>query len=178
MRLFALLLAQAVLAAGGGPKPADLELRSGAFQPGGWIPERHSCEGKDLSPPLSWSGPPEGTRSFALIMDDPDAPPGVWVHWVLYDIPGNVTGLKEGLARRKTLPDGARQGVSWGVEEFDRLGYYGPCPPPGSPHRYSFRLYALDKAPGLAPKATKARLLEAMEGHILGQAELTGLYKR
>lgn len=155
-----------------------LDIKSPAFGPNGSIPRKHACDGQDVSPQLSWSGVPKEARSLALIMDDPDAPPGTWVHWVLYDLPASVAKLEEGLPKKETLSNGAKQGLCWGVEDFDRVGYYGPCPPPGSPHRYFFKLYALDKVLDLAPKADKAQLLKAMEGHILAQAELVGLYKR
>lgn len=155
-----------------------LELKSPAWKAGDFIPRKHSCQGPDLSPALAWTGSPQGTQSFALIMDDPDAPVGTWVHWVLYDLPPTLAGLPEGLAKKEALPDGSKQGLCWGVEEFDRFGYAGPCPPPGQTHRYSFRLYALDRLLGLPPKASKAEVLKAMKGHVLGQAELTGLYKR
>ncbi len=154
------------------------QIKSTAFKPKATIPKRHTCEGEDVSPALSWSGAPEGTRSFAIIMDDPDAPPGTWVHWVLYDLPADLGGLGEGVPKKETLDNGANQGLGWGVESFSRVGYYGPCPPPGSPHRYFFKLYALDQTLGLPPKATKPDLLKAMQGHILGQAELVGLYQR
>jgi Raf kinase inhibitor-like YbhB/YbcL family protein len=156
----------------------SLELRSPAFTAGAYIPKNHACEGEDNSPALSWSGAPKGTKSFAIIMDDPDAPPGTWVHWVLYDIPGDKTGLAENFPKTETLPDGSKHGACWGVSEFDRHGYYGPCPPPGKVHHYSFRLYALDKVLGLPQKTTKAALVKAMSGHVLGQAEIIGLYKR
>ena len=155
-----------------------MELTSKAFKAKAGIPKRHSCEGEDLSPALSWTGLPAKTQSLALIMDDPDAPPGTWVHWVLYDLPSDLGGLDEGIAKRESLPNGAKQGLCWGVDEFDRVGYYGPCPPPGKPHRYFFKLYALDKKLGLPARATKAALIEAMQGHIAGQAELVGLYQR
>lgn len=154
------------------------QLTSSAFQTGTPIPKRHACEGADVSPALSWSNAPKGTRSFALIMDDPDAPPGTWVHWVLYDIPADKTALPENLPKTESLPDGSKQGACWGVWDFSRRGYYGPCPPPGKVHHYSFRLYALDQALDLPAETTKATLLKAMSGHVLGQAELVGLYKR
>jgi len=156
----------------------EFALTAKAFQPNARIPKPHTCDGKDVSPALTWSGPPAGTKSFALIMDDPDAPPGTWVHWVLYDLPANTQSLDEGIPENETLPNGAKQGLCWGVDDFSRVGYYGPCPPPGKPHRYFFKLYALDRMLGLPPKATKAQAMSAMEGHILAQAELVGLYQR
>lgn len=151
------------------------KLFSDAFFAGDVIPLRHTCEGKDLSPPLTWGDPPEGTQSFALICDDPDAPAGDWVHWLLYDIPAQVRGLPQGVEKDPELSDGSRQGRNG----FGRLGYAGPCPPRGrGAHRYFFTLYALDTVLGLPPAATKQDLLAAMEGHILAQAELMGRFER
>ncbi|GAB4479827.1 MAG: YbhB/YbcL family Raf kinase inhibitor-like protein [Anaerolineae bacterium] len=151
-----------------------LTLTSTAFTEGGTIPRDHTCDGADRSPPLSWSGTPAGTAVFALICDDPDAPVGTWDHWVIWDIPGDAVGLPEGVAPLDTLPDGARQGRNgWGTN-----GYRGPCPPHGKPHRYYFRLYALDASLGLPPGATKSQLLRAIKGNILAQAELMGRYGR
>lgn len=160
----------------GGIKP--MELKSSAFENGAVIPERHACRGTDISPSLSWSGAPKGTKSFALIMDDPDAPPGVWVHWVVYAIPPTATRLPEEVPHIAVLPDGTKQGVSGGVSRFSELGYGGPCPPPGPAHRYVFKIYALDVKLGLPPKATKFQVEEAMKGHILARGELVGLYQR
>lgn len=151
-----------------------MELTSSAFAPGEPIPMQYTCDGEDLSPPLTWENAPAGTEGFALISDDPDAPGRTWVHWVLYAIPPSATGLEEGVPTSETLPDGAVQGTN----DFNRIGYGGPCPPPGSPHRYFFKLYALDATLSLAPGATKQELLEAMEGHILAEAELMGTYQR
>ena len=151
-----------------------LKLTSTAFEPNGVIPQKYTCEGKDESPPLRWSGFPSGTKSFALICDDPDAPVGTWVHWVVYDIPPEAQELAEGLPKTETLPNGVKQGIT----DFRRVGYGGPCPPPGSFHRYFFKLYALDTKPNLPPKQTKQQLLKAMEGHILAQVERIGHYKR
>ena len=128
----------------------------------------------DVSPPLNWSEAPAGTRSFALICEDPDAPAGTWVHWVIYHLPVTAIELPEMVTPTAELPDGARQGLN----DFRRVGYGGPCPPPGRPHRYFFKLYALDNEPDLKPRATKADLLRAMQGHILGQAQLVGTYQR
>lgn len=155
-----------------------MEIRSAAFNPGGPIPRRYSCEAEDVSPPLSWSGLPAGTKALALIMEDPDAPPGTWVHWVLYDLPADLKGLAEGCLKTELLPDGAKHGLCGGVDRFDSIGYQGPDPPPGRPHRYFFKLYALKEKLGLAPRATKAQVLKAMRGRILGQAELVGTYRR
>ncbi|MBI4224175.1 MAG: YbhB/YbcL family Raf kinase inhibitor-like protein, partial [Deltaproteobacteria bacterium] len=117
-------------------------------------------------------------KSFALIMDDPDAPPGTWVHWIIYDLPAKTASLPEGVAKTAEGPNGSKQGLVWGVESFSRVGYYGPCPPPGKPHRYYFKLYALDAPLNLPAKATKPQVEAKMKGHILGQAALMGTYGR
>lgn len=153
-------------------------LTSPAFKHGEAIPKVHTCEGKDPSPQLDWTGAPPGTKSFALIMDDPDAPVGLWVHWVLYDIPGGLSGLPANLPKTERVLGEAKHGASWGVDSFSRTGYGGPCPPPGKPHRYVFKLFALDKALGLPPGATASEATKAMEGHVLGRAELIGLFER
>lgn len=155
-----------------------MKLFSSSFGDRDRIPKRHTCDGEDLSPELAWSDPPPGAKSLALVMDDPDAPGGTWVHWVLYDLPPQAGRLSAGLPKNESLANGARQGACWGVERFDRVGYHGPCPPPGKPHRYVFTLYALDKQLGLAPRASKDDLLKAMSGRVLAQASLTGLYGR
>jgi Raf kinase inhibitor-like YbhB/YbcL family protein len=152
----------------------NLQVTSSAFAEGQSIPKKHTCDDKDVSPPLKWSGAPVLTQSFALIADDPDAPVGTWVHWVLYDMPAATSELTEGVERSQQLPSGARQGIN----DFHRLGYGGPCPPPGKPHRYCFKLYALDQVLGLKPGATKQELLKAMEGHVLAEAQLMGTYQR
>lgn len=151
-----------------------MELTSPAFDEGETIPARHTCDGEDLSPPLEWTGVPEETVSLALIVDDPDAPAGTWVHWVIYGLSPGQGGLPESVPAAESGPDDARQGRN----DFQRLGYGGPCPPADGPHRYFFKLYALDADPGLEPGATKDRLLEAMEGHVLAEAELMGRYRR
>jgi Raf kinase inhibitor-like YbhB/YbcL family protein len=111
-------------------------------------------------------------------MEDPDAPGGTWVHWVIYDVPATAGALPEGVAAEETLPDGSMQGSSWGVDEFERVGYGGPCPPPGKPHRYVFTAYALARTAGLAPRATKDELLQAIKGKVLAKAQLVGVYGR
>ena len=151
-----------------------LKLTSTAFQPGATIPEEFTCDGPDVSPALAWTDPPADTHTFALIMDDPDAPVGTWVHWVLYDLPPNTRDLAEGVPKQEELPNGTRQGRN----DFRRIGYGGPCPPSGPAHRYFFKLYALDSKTNLKPGATKAELEKAMKGHILTQAELMGRYQR
>lgn len=151
-----------------------MTLTSAAFVPNDRIPSQYTCDAEDASPPLSWSGAPSGVKSFALICDDPDAPVGTWVHWVLWNIPGDTNLLQEKLPKKDKLPNGARQGIT----DFKRPGYGGPCPPPGKPHRYFFKLYALDTMLDLPAKSTKAKLEEAMKGHILSEAQLLGIYSR
>ena len=151
-----------------------LTMKSGVFQEGGWIPSRYTCDGKDLSPNLSWSGVPEGAKSFALICEDPDAPAGTWTHWVIFNIPLRVTGLPIGVPPTRELADGTRQGIN----DFHRIGYGGPCPPKGPAHRYFFILYALDTKLTLKPGITRQELLRAMRGHVLAKTRLMGRYKR
>jgi len=161
-----------------GSKKMHFELFSSAFKNGEAIPAKYTPDGDDVSPPLAWKGAPKRTKSLALVMDDPDAPPGTWVHWVIYDISARQTSLPEGLPKKEVLSSGARQGKCWGVDRFERMGYWGPQPPPGKSHHYSFRLYAMDKKPVLTDGATKFDLLKAAEGHILAETELIGLYGR
>ncbi len=167
------LLVALWLGAMGGSTMA-FELRSPAFPAGGEIPVQYTCDGADLSPPLRWSDPPEKTKSFALIADDPDAPGGTWVHWLVYGMPAALRELPEGVPARGTVPGIGPQGVN----DFRKAGYGGPCPPRGPVHRYFFKLYALDTDLPLPSRKTKADLLKAIEGHVLGQAELMGRYKR
>jgi Raf kinase inhibitor-like YbhB/YbcL family protein len=150
------------------------ELTSSAFKSGDPIPRRYTCEGEDLSPPLHWGVPPAATKSFVMIADDPDAPVGTWVHWVIYDLPLDLRGLTEGVPTKDRLPDGALQGLN----DFKRVGYGGPCPPPGKPHRYYFTLYALDVTLNLKPRATKAQVLDSCKGHVLAEAQLMGRFGR
>ena len=157
-------------------RQATIELRSEAFSEGRPIPARHTGDGEDLSPPLSWSGLPEGARELALIADDPDAPSGDWVHWVVYKIPVNVKALKEGVPRSQELSELA--GALQGRNSRGTTGYHGPAPPPGKPHRYFFKLYALDAGLDLKPGLTKEELLGAISGHILAQGQLMGTYQR
>jgi Raf kinase inhibitor-like YbhB/YbcL family protein len=152
----------------------SIQLTSSAFSAGETIPKKFTCDGPDLSPKLTWSPPPSDTQSFALIMDDPDAPMGTWVHWVLFDLPANTQELPEGVAKQEQLASGARQGRN----DFGKIGYGGPCPPSGKPHRYFFKLYALDVKLGLKAGATKADVEGTMKGHIRAQAELIGKYGR
>jgi Raf kinase inhibitor-like YbhB/YbcL family protein len=151
-----------------------LAISSSSFPAEGNIPSKYTCDGGDVSPALSWTGAPAGTQSFALIADDPDAPAGTWTHWVLFDLPASTTGLPEGVSQSDELPGGGRQGQN----DFRKTGYGGPCPPPGKPHRYFFKLYALDQKLNLKPGSSKQELEQAMHGHILGKAELMGKYRR
>jgi Raf kinase inhibitor-like YbhB/YbcL family protein len=154
--------------------PDPIQLRSPAFRHGDVIPRAHTCEGEDLSPPLFWTGIPMERRSLALVCDDPDAPRGTWVHWVLYNLPGETVELSPGVPGVPELPSGARQGRN----DSGELGYSGPCPPPGKPHRYYFRLYALDIMLSLPHGVSRAELEEAMADHILAQGALMGIYQR
>jgi len=148
------------------------EISSPAFAKGEAIPSDFSCDGRDVSPALTWTEPPAGTQSFALIMDDPDAPMGTWVHWVIFNIPASTRNLTEGTPTDPQLSDGSLQGKT----SAGSSGYHGPCPPSGT-HRYFFKLYALDTVLSLSSKADKKELLAAMEGHILANAELMGTFK-
>lgn len=146
------------------------KLESTDFKEGGIIPMRHTCDGEDYSPNLSWGIGPEGTQSFILIMDDPDAPMGTWDHWVLYNIPADCTGFPEGAKQ-------FRREIKSGLNSWNKLGYGGPCPPDRE-HRYFFKLYALDKELDLGEGATKQEVEVAMQGHILAEAQLMGRYNR
>jgi len=151
-----------------------LELSSNSFSSGGAIPVQFTCDGEDRSPELHWSKPPAGTKSHALIADDPDAPVGTWVHWVLFNLPAGTQSLPEGVPKKAALENGALQGTN----DFGNLGYGGPCPPPGKPHRYFFKLYALDSVLSLKSGAKKADVERLMKGHILAQGEYMGRYGR
>lgn len=152
----------------------SLGLFSRAFNHNETIPKKHTADGDDKSPPLDWKGVADNTKSFVLICDDPDAPGGTWDHWVLYDIPGEKNEVEEGIPTTEKVWGIASQGVN----DFGNLGYGGPAPPPGDPHRYVFRLYAVDGATGLEPGATKEQVLKAIEDKITAEAELIGLYQR
>ena len=152
----------------------EMEITSTAFQAGETIPTRYSCDGQDISPALSWSGVPEGTQSFALILDDPDAPGGTFTHWVIFNIPAETLELEEARPTSPQLPNGALQGRN----SFGAIGYGGPCPPQGTLHHYHFVIYALDETLDLTAGASKAQVLNAMQGHILAQAEIIGTYQR
>jgi Raf kinase inhibitor-like YbhB/YbcL family protein len=156
--------------------PVGLSLTSSAFREAGAIPGQYTCDGADRSPPLAWSGVPEGTITLALLADDPDAPGGTWVHWVLYDVPATLSGLPEAVATVER-PSGLAGAVQ-GRNDFGRLGYGGPCPPPGPAHRYVFTLVALATKVGLGPGASKQQVDRAMSGHVLATAQLVGTYAR
>ena len=149
------------------------QLRTNVFERA-VIPKKFTCEGPDVSPAFEWTGAPIETACFALIMDDPDAPGGSWVHWVLYNIPPDELGLPEGLKKKLLLKNGAQQGRN----DFGKIGYNGPCPPRGSEHRYVFKLYALDSKINLAPGTTKSQLEGAIRGHVLAQTDLIGKFQR
>ncbi len=151
-----------------------LQLWSTAFDDGGVIPERFTCEGEDVSPPLLWKGAPSDTRSFAILCEDPDAPRGRFVHWVLYNLPVDATELAEGVPPSPELPSGARHGTT----DFGRVGYGGPCPPPGRPHRYVFTCLALRTVAGIEPGVTIDDLRAALHDDVLASATLTGLFGR
>ncbi|MEB3827685.1 YbhB/YbcL family Raf kinase inhibitor-like protein [Phormidium sp. CCY1219] len=150
-----------------------MEFKSPAFFIGNTLPSKYTCDGEDISPPLSWGTPPEGTSSFTLIVEDPDAPNRSFTHWLVYDIPANIRHLPEGVPTESSLDRGGVQGKN----DFGKVGYGGPCPPSGT-HRYFFKLYALDSLLSLAPGASKAEVKAAMEGHILTAVELMGRYAK
>lgn len=149
-------------------------LTSPSFQANEAIARKYTCDGTDVSVPLDWTDPPQGTKSFTLMVEDPDAPSGTWVHWLIYDIPPNVRQLEEGIPAEAVLDDGSKQGVN----DFRNIGYGGPCPPRGPAHHYVFKLYALNAMTHLKPAAGREDLLRALSGHVLEQTSLTGLYKR
>jgi Raf kinase inhibitor-like YbhB/YbcL family protein len=172
------ILASLALACGNGepevPPGAEFGVESSAFAEGEVIPLRYTCDGDDVSPPISWEAPPPDTRSFALVVHDPDAPMGTWYHWILYNIPADVRQLPEDIPSAATVAGVGIQGTnSWG-----RPGYGGPCPPVSSEHRYFFALYALDTELALAPGADRDGLVEAMTGHILARGQLMGRFSR
>jgi Raf kinase inhibitor-like YbhB/YbcL family protein len=152
----------------------NIQITSTAFAEGQPIPDQYTCTGLDVSPPLTWSNAPAGTKSFALIADDPDAPMGTWVHWVIYNLPPATSSLAENTPPSPELPNGAKQGIN----DFGKTGYGGPCPPRGKPHHYHFKIYALDTLLNLPAGATKQELLKAMSGHVLAEGELVGTYQR
>ena len=149
-------------------------LRSTAFENGGEISGKFTCDGADLSPALNWEAVPADAHSLALIADDPDAPVGTWTHWIIWNIPAKATALQEGVPKVEVLENGAHQGMN----DFRRIGYGGPCPPPGKPHRYFFKLFALDAGLDLKAGANRKELEFAMKGHVLSEAKWMGRYKR
>lgn len=176
LALLLLLLCAGCLVQGEGGRgpPPTLEVTSGAFPPGGQIPVAFTCDGANISPPISWSAVPQGTAAIALLFTDPDAPSGTFVHWVVYNIPPGTGGLSAGTPGGNILPAGSLQGTN----DMGRAGYGGPCPPGGKPHHYHFTVYALDTPLNL-PGTRDGRMLEgAMAGHILARGEITGLYQR
>jgi Raf kinase inhibitor-like YbhB/YbcL family protein len=154
--------------------PMTITIRSAGFADDQSIPQKYTCDGEDVSPSLSWDNAPDGTKSFALICDDPDAPSGTWVHWVIYDLSAGTRELPEAIPAKEEVLSGARQGTN----DFKRIGYGGPCPPKGNAHRYYFKLYALDSVLNLKAGATKGDVENAMKGHALGEGTIMGTYKR
>lgn len=167
--LLLLLVGRAPLRAQSTP----FSITSTSFPNGSVIPKQFSCDGPDVSPQLSWTEPPAGTMSFALLVDDPDAPAGNWNHWVIWNLPGSARMVPEGVSKSRRLPDGSEQGLN----DFRKIGYNGPCPPANKPHHYHFRLFALEKKLTLPGDAGKPELERAMKGHILAQAEWTGTFQ-
>ncbi len=151
-----------------------LSLKSSTVEAGSTIPRIYTCDGRDISPPLRWENAPPGTKGFAMVCDDPDAPMGTWVHWVIYCIPADSDRLAEAIPATEKLENGTLQGSN----DFGRIGYGGPCPPRGKPHRYFFRLYALDTELSIRSGLTKKALLKEIEGHVLETAQLYGVYGR
>jgi hypothetical protein len=177
--LLAVVCLAAVLTAGcksqeASPVEITLSLSSTAFHDGSTIPDKYTCQREDISPPLSWSKPPAGTRSLALIMDDLDSSGGRFTHWVIFNIPADVRELPEAVSIQSDLP----VSIPEGKNDFGKVGYGGPCPPSGKAHRYQFTLYAMDDTLSLEVGASKARVLDAIEGHILAQGQLIGTYQR
>jgi len=172
------LLAGAFLSVGSVMKPPEtknkMEISSSGFKNSQPIPARYTCNDRNASPPLAWSSPPPGTQSLALIVDDPDAPTGIWNHWVLFNLPADTAGLPEDASKSKSLPANAREGVN----DFKRIGYDGPCPPDVKPHRYYFKIYALDVPLDLPAGASRQTVEAAMTKHILAQGQLMGTYQR
>ena len=156
-----------------GRKKMEIKVESTAFIEGDMIPSKYTCDGLNVSPTLSWSDPPESSKSIVLISDDPDAPMGTWVHWIVYNIPSQVKEFSENVPPTKILENGAIQGTT----DFGRIGYGGPCPPSGT-HRYFFKVYALNTMLNLDPGATKKQVVNAMENHVLAEGQLMGRYKR
>jgi Raf kinase inhibitor-like YbhB/YbcL family protein len=161
-----------------GPNMTAIHLQSPAFADGGAIPKLYTCDGKDISPPLEWSGVPGPARSLALVVEDPDAPRGTWTHWVLFDVPADLGSLPEAVPTDERVGLGAGgKAARQGRNDFGKVGYGGPCPPGGT-HHYVFRIYALDVELGLGPETTREALLRSVKGHVLAEGRLTGLYSR
>jgi Raf kinase inhibitor-like YbhB/YbcL family protein len=156
------------------PSGSKLEVVSDAFKAGGTIPRTYTCDGADKSPPLAWQGVPTGTKTLALIVKDPDAPSGTFIHWVLYNLPARVDRLTEDVPKTATTAEGALQGAN----SRGRMGFTGPCPPPGAPHHYHFQLFALNSSLNLRPGATAEKVEAAMKGHLLASADLVGIFGR
>ncbi len=152
----------------------SLTVSSTAFQDGQPIPRKYTADDANVSPPLKWTEPPTGTRCWALLCEDPDAPRGIWTHWVLFNLAPEAQGLHEGIPTEEELPNEASQGTN----DFGKVGYNGPAPPPGKPHRYFFKLFALDTSLDLGSDVKRAQLLDAMKGHILAEGQLMGTYGR
>jgi Raf kinase inhibitor-like YbhB/YbcL family protein len=169
------LHARAAVAQSAAQKQAEakLQLTSSSFEADSALPAKYTCDGTDVSPALAWTEPPAGTQSFALVVDDPDVPKKTVIHWLIYDLPAVTRELPEGVPTKANLPDGSRQGKN----DHGKIGYSGPCPPPGAAHHYFFKLYALDYKTGLKPKATVADVEKAIKGHILAQAELIARFQ-
>ena len=159
----------AIVAASG----AVITLSSTSLQDGR-VPKEFTCDGDDKSPPMTWQAPPDGTRALALTVTDPDAPGQTFTHWVLYNVPASTNGVPEGVPKQGQLSDGSRQGTT----DFGKVGYGGPCPPPGKPHRYVFTLYALDSKLEVPSGASRSQVESAMQGHVLARGELTASYGR
>ena len=158
----------------GGEIPSVIKVNSPSFKNGDFIPQKYTCDGEDVSPALSWSNFPKETKSFVIIMDDPDAPIGTFTHWIVYDIPVSTTSLPENFPKVAEI-DGIKQGIN----DFRRIGYGGPCPPPGKPHRYFFKVYALNvESLNVEPGATRKQVEKAMENHIIAKGTLMGKYGR
>ena len=152
----------------------NFKITSSAFDYGDFIPVKYTCEGDDISPPLQWENVPKGTKSFVLIVEDPDAPMGTFTHWIVYDIPADSTGIAEDFPKKPEV-----NGIKQGINDFGKIGYGGPCPPPGKPHRYFFKLFALDiKSLNIPAGASKSKVIKSLNGHIIGTTQIMGLYKR
>ncbi len=156
-----------------GGKKMEIKLQSSAFKKGDLIPSKYTCDGANISPQLKWNNPAKGTKTFAIIVTDPDAPSGEFVHWVVYNIPDSILSLHEDVTPTRNIPDE----IMLGTNGAGRVGYFGPCPPSGT-HRYFFRIYALDSALHLEAGADKGDVLKAMKGHVLAEGELMGKYRR